>query len=242
MPLLKNYANDIVKSRTMPLLIELSKKDLDLICKDNVCGVNISLALVKELYDTPLKDTTETNIVFIDADDAKGYEHTYLLEEFLELVKDQVENVKNLAIAKVAISQGLSFVTGGLLNQFAGEFINNGIDTLLDNVSGDIMDIAIDTSLDYVDVGEKLTGILESEIFNFVNDTSIDFLDKIKDKNLYLSPSSKEAIKELSKQFKQDMTPAESFRFILQLMLSIAIDMPTLLYVKNPHKLDKDKK
>ena len=240
MPLLKNYANDIVKSRTMPLLIELSKKDLDLICKDDVCGVNISLALAKELYDTPLKDTTETNIVFIDADNAKDYEHTYLLEEFLELIKDQVNNVKNLAIAKVAISQGLSFVTGGLLNQFAGEFINNSIDTLLDNVSGNIMDIVIDTSLEYVDVGETLTGILESEIFNFVNDRSIDFLDKIKDKNLYLSPKSKEAIKELSQQFKQDMTPAESFRFILQLMLSIAIDMPTLLYIKNPHKLDKD--
>ena len=240
MSLLKNFQNDLLKSRTTPLLMELSKKDLDSMCQNDVCGVNISLVVAKTVYDMPLKDTTETNIIYIDADESKSVDHIYLLEEFLDLTSDHFKYIKNLAIVKESIGAGLSFAIGGLLNDELGSVINSGVDMIAESISGDITDVFIDTALDYVDIGEEITDILESKVFDFMNDSSINFFDSIKEKNLYLSKSSKDAISELSKYFKEDLTPAESFRFILELMLSVTKDMPTLLYLKNPHKLDKD--
>jgi len=240
--ILKNYQQDLQKSRTTPLLIELSKKDLDSLCnKDNKCGVTISLAVAKAIYDKPLKkDTKETNLIYIDGDSATNVDHIYLLEKFFDLASDHLKYIKNLAIVKESISAGLSFATGGLLNGAVGGIINSGVEMIADTVSGDVTDFLIDTTLDYIDVGEKITDIVESKLFDFTNDNSIKFLDSIKENHLYLSPASKEVIAELSKHFKEDLTPAESFRFILELMLSVTIDMPTLLYVKNPHKLDRD--
>ena len=240
MPLLNNYQNDLLKSRTSPLFIELSKKDLDKICKDKQCGLLTSLAVAKAVYDAQLKDTTETNIIYIDADKAKDVEHIYLLEEFLDLISDHLKEIKNLAIVKESLSGGLSYATGGLLNNAIGEVINNTVAMLADNISGNITEELVDTILEHIDVGEKITDILENKTSEFIKDTTINFLDTIKENNLYLSTASKKAITELSEHFKEDLTPAESFRFILELMLSVAIDMPTLLYVKNPHKLDKD--
>lgn len=230
----------MIKSKTTPLLLELSNEDLNLLCKDDVCGINISIALAKEIYDAPLQDTTETNLIFIDADNAKDYEHTYLLEEFFKLIEDQVQTIKTLGIAKETISAGLSFATGGLLKEETGDLISSAVDSLVDAFSDDIIGYTVDATLEHLDVTTKVTDILESKIFDFVNDNSVNFLDNISQNTLYLSKGSKEAIKELSENFKENLTPAESFRLMLQLILSVAIDMPTLLYIKNPHKLDKD--
>jgi len=242
MHLVNSYKNDLLKSRRTPLLIELSKKDLNSICRDSICGVTISLAMAKAIYDLPLKDknTKETNLIYIDTDKATDRRHIFLLEEFLDIIYDHLKSIKNLNIIKESISAGLSFATGGLLNSEIGGIINNGIEMIANTVSEDITDFLVDTVLDYIDIGEKISDILESKIFDFLNDKTINFLDGIKENNIYLSSSSKEIIADLSKYFKESMTPAESFRFILELMLSVAKDMPTLLYVKNPHKLDKN--
>lgn len=241
MSLFKNYQQDLLKSRITPLLIELSKQDLDSLCKDDVCGVTISLSVAKAIYDIPLKDTTETNLIYIDADNAKSVDYIYLLEKFLSLTRVHLKSIKNLAIVKESISTGLSFATGGLLNYtVGGGIINSGVEMIVDTISGDVIDVLIDTTLEYVDEGEKITEVLDSKLFDFTNDSTIKFIDSINVNNLYLSSASKEAISKLSKYFKDTLTPAESFRFILELMLSVTLDMPTLLYVKNPHKLDKD--
>lgn len=240
MLLLENYVNDILKSRTTPLLIELSKKDLDLLCKGKVCGVNISLAFSKKIYDSKLKNSTETNLIYIDANNAKDIEHTYLFEEFLNLIEDQIKSIKNFDIIKVGTTQTLSYVTGGFLKDAVAEFIDNGVDTIVGSIKGNITDTLIDSTLDHIDIVEELTTLLEDEMFDFLSDSSANFVDKLEEKKLYLSPKSKEAIKDLSEHFKENITPAESFRFILELMLSVAIDMPTLLYIKDPHKLDSD--
>lgn len=240
MSLLKNYANDILKSRATPLLIELSKKDLDLLCKGKVCGINISLAFAKQIYDSSLDNTSETNLIYIDANNAKNVEHTYLFEELLNLIEDQVKSIKNFDIIKVGVIQALSYATGGLLKEAIGDFINNSVGTIVQSIEDDIKDSFIENAIDNIDVSEKLTTLIEDKMFDFSSDTFANFVDKLEDKKLYLSHKSKEAIKGLSEHFKEDMTPAESFRFILELMLSVAIDMPTLLYVKDPHKLDSD--
>lgn len=240
MQLLTNYVQDLQKSKTTPLLIELSKKDLDQLCKESVCGVTMSIALAKELYDASLKDTTETNLIFIDADKASNDEHIHLLDKFLDLIHDQVQTMKNLDIAKEGISAGLSAVTGGIVNDTVGSFINDSVSLVVDNITDEFTGLIVDTTLEHVDVGEKLSDMLESKAFDFVNDKSVNFLDRLKEKKLYLSSESKEAIKKLSEDFKKELTPAESFRLILQLMLSAAINKPKVLFIKNPHKLDED--
>ena len=49
MQLLTNYKLDILQSRKIPLLIELSKKDLNGLCENDTSRPNISLAVAKEL-------------------------------------------------------------------------------------------------------------------------------------------------------------------------------------------------
>jgi len=170
----------------------------------------------------------------------KNVEHTYLFEELLNLIEDQVKSIKNFDIIKVGVIQALSYATGGLLKETIGDFINNSVGTIVQSIEDDIKDSFIENAIDNIDVSEKLTTLIEDKMFDFSSDTFANFVDKLEDKKLYLSHKSKEAIKGLSEHFKEDMTPAESFRFILELMLSVAIDMPTLLYVKDPHKLDSD--
>lgn len=241
MLLLKNYAQDLLKSRTTPLLLELSKKDLDQMCNNGVSGINISLALAKEIYDSSLENTTETNLIYIDANYAKNFEHTFLLEAFLNIIEDQIKSIKNFNIVKVGMVQTLSFLTGRLVdNKTITEFIKNDVDTVLDYIERNITDTLIGITLENKDVVKELSSLFEDKIFDIVGYKTANFTDTLKDKKLYLSQKSKEAIKGLSEHFKEDMTPAESFRFILELMLSVAIDMPTLLYIKDPHKLDKD--
>ncbi|RLA71813.1 MAG: hypothetical protein DRG78_24715, partial [Epsilonproteobacteria bacterium] len=229
MKVLEKYKKDILKSRKTPLIIELSKKDLDSISKNDVCGVTISLVVAKAIYDSPLKDTTKTNLIYLDGDNTKSLEHIYLLEEFLDLSSEYLQDIKNVAIVKESIRAGLSFTTGGLLKSEVGAIIDSGVEMIADTISSDVVDPFIDTILEHIDIDEKITNILNSKVF-----------DHIKANNLHLSPKSKKIIAELIKQLKKDMTPAESFRFIIELILSVTIDMPTLLYIKNPHKLDKN--
>ena len=237
MTILKNYQEDLLKSRITPLLIELSKKDLNAFGDD---GYKLALVTAKELYDIPLKNTSETNLIYIDANNAKNFEHIYLFEEFLNLITDQVEASQNLAIAKETISAGLSFAMGGLLNDTVGSLIDKGFELVADNISSELTDSVVDFTLENIDISDKFLGTIEDKSFEYINDKTVNFLDKIKDKKLYLSSNSKEAIKDLSKEFKKNLTPAESFRLVLQLMLSVAIDMPTMLFIKDPHKLDRD--
>ena len=216
MNLIENYKNDLSKSKNKSLLLELSKRDLDSLCIGEVCGISASIIFAKELYD---KEINKTNIIFIDCDEVKDSQNIYLLEVLLNLLEGEMKSIKNIKILKESISSLISFSSAGLLSDLTDTIIDDSINFLVDKVIGDTQEVLIHKTLKQIDLND---------------------IKKIHNSKLYLSNKSKEDIDLLGKELNHEMTAAESFRFVIQLLLSTTIETPKLLYIKNPHKLDKN--
>jgi len=213
MSILENYKDDIVKSQTTPLLLELSKDNISAIG-----NINKTLLITKLIYDYPLKKQEETNIIFIDCDDNKDSYQIYIFEILLKLLSNQLKDIKNLKVVRESLVAGCGIIAGGTLNSIFDDLLGDNIDLVTEKVFEYIEDFGID----------------------ILNDKALDEVQKRKSNKLHLSEEAKKVIKELSEEFKNELSPAQAFRLILKLMLSIAIDIPKVIFIKNPHKLDKD--
>jgi len=242
MPLIENYNIDLQKSRTTPLLIELTKKDLDGFCINGILGLNIAIDSAKAIYDgvDELKNSTQSNIIYLDANKIKNMQHVFLLEVLLDILEDSIKNIKNLAIAKQGISSALSFVTGGILNAEIGSFLNDAVSSVVYQISEEVSDFLIDGIVVSEDISEQVSNLVEDKTFDFVSDTSANLIAKATKNNLYLTDASKKAVEKLSQQFQAELNPAESFTLVLEMLLALALEMPKILFIKDPHKLDKD--
>ncbi len=237
MQLLKNYQLDILKSRTTPLLIELSKTDLN---KFGENGINLSFFTAQKLYDIPLENEDETNIIFIDGDKAKSSDEIFIFEELLSLLEPQIDEIKNLVIVKKAVTKAISMAIGGVVSGIVGEALESGLEVVLDSIHGTIYDILIDNAVEYLDIPNKIIDEIEGRAQETLNDSFLELFDALKEDKLYLTHDAKKTIEEISHKFKEKLSPAESFRLILQLILSTSIGMQKIIFVKNPHKLDKN--
>jgi len=242
MTLVKNYQVDLQKSKTTPLLIELSKQDLNKLCRDDICGLNIAIDSARAIYDgvDELKNSTQSNIIYLDANKIKDMQHVFLFEVLLDILEDSIKNIKNLAIAKQGISSALSFVTGGILNAEIGSFLNDAVSSVVYQISEEVSDSLIDGIVAPEDISEQVSSLIEDNTFDFISDTSANFIDKVTNNNLYLTDASKKLVEKLSQQFKLELSPAESFTLVLEMLLALALEMPKMLFIKDPHKLDKD--
>ncbi|MCD4667711.1 MAG: ATP-binding protein, partial [Sulfurimonas sp.] len=241
MQILENYIKDIFNSRTTPLLIELSKDDLDSICLNGVCGLNISLATAREVYDNDeVRKRKETNVIFIDTDKITNVESTYLFEELLTSVEGIIKTIKNLNIAKKGISIVLSSLTGGISKTLFSDFVDDGIELVFGTVMSDVNDVLVEEGIDQIDLGAKLLDEINARVIEAINNKTVKTIQEKKNDNIYISDSSRKILKELSENFAEESTPAEYIRLAIKIMLSIAIDMPKAIFIKNPHKLDKD--
>ena len=102
MSLLANYTNDLFKSKTTPLLLKLSKKDLNSLCKNDVCGVTISLALAKEVYDNHPKVKDPEGAVY-ELFEERGR----LIQEHYGIKEDDAyEFLEKLAIKRKLLKKG----------------------------------------------------------------------------------------------------------------------------------------
>ena len=126
-----------------------------------------------------------------------------------------------------------SYFTGGVLKEYFGEYFDKGIDELNDLFSN-IIDNTVEDSLEFLfDEGTgKLTDIL--------GDITKDKLNELVNKNFYLGKNSIDKLSDLTGQFKENPTPLEIFSKVLQFILYTAIDSKKIIFVNNPHKLDKD--
>ncbi len=230
--LLKNYANDIIKSMHQPLLIELSEKDIQSFGHK---GYEKSILVANEIYNKSLENKYKysTNLLFIDGDTSSTDGSIIILEKLLELTSKQIQSDKNNEIIK-SIGKGVfSYFTGGVLKEYFGEYFDKGIDELNDLFSN-IIDNTVEDSLEFLfDEGTgKLTDIL--------GDITKDKLNELVNKNFYLGKNSIDKLSDLTGQFKENPTPLEIFSKVLQFILYTAIDSKKIIFVNNPHKLDKD--
>ncbi|MDF1883990.1 ATP-binding protein [Sulfurimonas sp. SAG-AH-194-C21] len=239
MPLLSNYYQDILKSRNTPLLIELSKDDLSKFGKN---GFQLAYYTAQKIYDRPLatQNTKETNIIYLDADTITDQNRVAIFDTFLDASSKQLQNMKNLGIVKEGISQAISYATGGFLDSTFGVRIDSAISSVIDIVHDDFFDFLVNSPVKNIDVSKQVLAEIESLVSGTIKDSGIDFLDAVTENELYLTDEAKSALNALSDAFKEELTSVELFRLIIKLMLSISIGMPKLLFIKNPHKLDKD--
>ncbi|TEW53187.1 hypothetical protein E2R68_13425 [Psychromonas sp. RZ22] len=99
--LANNYRADLVKSQNIPLLIELTKKDINDFDKqlDNSIKTNFPFAVAQTIYDDELSNKT-TNIIAIDGDSYEQGERFYLLETLLDQLTLELKDIKNIATLK----------------------------------------------------------------------------------------------------------------------------------------------
>jgi hypothetical protein len=213
MKIINNYNEDILKSLSTPLLIELSKNDLNAIG-----GYNKSYWYTQEIYDNSLKNKTETNVIFIDGDKNNNVDQLYIFEQLIDILSDDFKDIKNIKIVRESLIAGCGIIAGGTINDLFNDLLGDSIDIVTEKVFEFIEDFTIDK----------------------INDKVLDEVQNKKSNQLYLSQNGKKAIKELIENFKNELSPAQSFRLVIKLLLSIAIEQPKLIFIKNPHKLDKN--
>jgi hypothetical protein len=251
----KNYQEDLIKSRKTPILIELNKKDLNRFSEDFKDGLtelkketvdsfnNLDIAVAtltaKEIYDSFIKNKNSTNLIFIDTNKKTDNVNSILLEQIVDQFNDSLKKIYNLEIGKEVIKTGLSYLSSGISNIF-GNYLDTGIDYITDIVTDEIEDILGEGIADII-IEESSNYIIDEvkgKVISAINSKSIDTIDNLKDTQLYLSNESKKLLLEDSKKFKNDLSNAEVYQLILKILFDIAIDMPVVIFVKDPHKLD----
>ncbi len=249
-----NYISDLIKSREIPLLIELNHKDLKNFNKNKALkdfddeyakyinkddGLLISRLTAEEVYNGFLKDSKSTNVIYIDTDKKSKDKNSILLEQVIAGLDDTLKEIYNLEIAKEGIKAGLSVVSSGISNLF-GNYVDSGIEYITDSIQNEVEDVIAEEIIDRI-VEESSTlsfDKIKAKVFKKLEDSLLNNLDDIRENNLYLSKDSKELLLKNSKKFAKDLSPAELYQLVLKIIINIAVDMPMLLFIKDPHKLD----
>ena len=168
-------------------------------------------------------------MIFIDGADVQDNQ-ILLFNKLLDNLENSFKDIKSIHALKETISAGISVATGGILGDIFGSFIEKGADIISDNISENISNYFVDKTL----------GDIDDVIINKISDFTNDIVDNLTHENIYLTKEAKDTITELLEQFKINLSPAQSFNLALKLLLSMAIGMPKVIFIKNPHKLDKN--
>ena len=104
--ILENYKNDLIKSFQTPLLVELSKKDLDKFRNDSyIKAKEISILVAYRYFQMEQKAKVHgSNFIFVDGDiceknNLNNGKSIFLFETILELTSPQMKKVKNVNVS-----------------------------------------------------------------------------------------------------------------------------------------------
>lgn len=251
MKILENYKNDIEKTKKEPLLIEISKKDLNAIDGD---GLTKLLSKTEDVYNEKTTSKESTNLIFLNADNCnfdntKDDNPVVLLETILAITSKQIQTQKNINIAKSGIKSALSYFTGGLIKDHIGDYVDEKVDQIssfLGDAIEDIMTFVEEETK--VDPTKKILDEVTERTNSLLHDTSANFVEETVSKKLNLSNESKDKFVSISSQFSKDLSPIKIFSLILQLLLTLSTkdkddnehDFNKIIFINNPQKLDKD--
>ncbi|CDU08802.1 tetratricopeptide repeat protein [Vibrio coralliirubri] len=237
---IKNYLSDIETSKNTPLLIELSKKDLDVFSQSlgNKSSIQFPIIASKQLYDKKHEGSSYSDVITIDADKVILHNEFTLLEILLDQLRGELKSITNIAIFQEIAKSGLSMATGGLVDRFAGSYFDQGVELIFKEVSEHFQSSMVNNLQDKLNVSELLSSQIEGTIHDLTGESlGCVFGEHIKDKRLFLST---EAISELHNLFKSfsDTEQSSIFQLTFKLLLCIGLNSQKLLFINNPHKLD----
>ncbi|MEI6893294.1 MAG: tetratricopeptide repeat protein [Colwellia sp.] len=231
---LKNYRNDLIRSQTTPLLIELNQDEINRLAN----GANNSqLQCLPALVAQQVYNKKTDNIIMIDGDAITSPDSFILLDTLLEQLRYELKNIKSLATLKETLKVGASVATAGILNDFIGAHLDKGLNFVFDGVKEHLSNLLTDITIDNIDLSKVLLSNIEDLLNDNAGDSLGDVISKVNEQELYLSTAAKVELNILSNSFsiteKMDV-----FQLTFKLILAIALDAPKLIYINNPHKLD----
>lgn len=225
----ENYQNDLEKSRETTLLIELEEYDmgnfLDCDSKSylenkSFSGFTLSYLTAKSIYDLDVPKN-KTNIIYIDTD--KEQSSNYLIDKLIYSLINEDKTIKNLEILKEFVQLGTSLI----LEKYAIE----------SEVIKKSAELFIDKSFDSTYYFTRKKIHYYNKTYDDVN--NFDFDNEI-NKELFITVESLKIIKDLLTKIKEKSSPAESIQLIISLIISITIDSPKLIFIRNPENLDSN--
>jgi len=236
-----NFKDDIKKSKSSTLLIELSKKDID------DFGEIFPFIAAEEIYSVGLKRNSVTNVTFIDGDSCIEEERFYLLESILEQLSDEITDIKSIAMLKEALKTGASIATGGILGGIFGDQLEKVAEFFVEEVESTFSDYAVDFIYDKVDLSKGLTDQIEDRLDNITESKLCNFINTSSKDSLNLSHIGKKSIESIYDNL-DTRAKIDVFNTALKLLLSVGMEEanPTskdhlyskLIFINNPHKLD----
>ncbi len=236
---LKNYHSDLLRSQKTPLLIELNQDDMTLLTNnaktDNAQLVPLKIA--EQVYNH--QGNKSNHMIVIDGDKACLSGSFVLLDVLVEALRDELKSIKNIATIKETLKTAISLGTGGLLNEFAGDYLDKGFDFILDEVGDQFSDLLTDITVDNIDISNVLLSSIEGLLSDTAGDQLGDLAGHINEQTLSLSTSAKVELDKLSNTFSKTQN-IDVFQLSFKLLLAIGLDTPKLIYINNPHKLDDD--
>jgi hypothetical protein len=222
---LSNYENDIKNSLTTPKLIELNKKDLDSFRNDSnyTCSINLAFSSAKKIYDSNLNNSNQTNIINLDLPLQANNESNNILlfETLLKMLEPEIKTIKNKKIIKESLHTATSVLlsSAGIESDFLSENITSYFQ--------ETIEYGIEKYGEYI--VEK--GHEDIELSTSIHNN---------DKTIFIQNNQKNKIEELFNSFDSKKSPAETFKFILELFCILSSDAPKLIFINNPNNLDKD--
>jgi tetratricopeptide (TPR) repeat protein len=237
---LKNYRNDLLSSQTTPLLIELNQDEIIRLSD----GVNpgqdqcqsIPALVAQQVYNEK-EGNKVSNIIVIDGDKIISQDSFVILETLLEQLRNELKSIKNLATLKESLKAAASVATGGILNDFIGDHLDQGVNFIFDEIGEHFSTLLADVVTDNIDLSNTVISNIEDLLHDNAGNSLGDIFNKINKQELSLSSAAKSELNTLSKTFSNTQK-VDVFQLTFKLLLAIALDAPKLIYINNPHKLD----
>ena len=237
---LSNYQNDLLCSQKTPLLIELTKEEIKQLHNNsqNQDASYFPLLIAQDIYNSKPSDKG-TNIIVIDGDNITSPNSFVLVEILLDKLRDELKSIKNLTTLKESLKAAASMASGGLINDFVGDYLDKGLSFIFDEVSEEFSSLLTETAINQLDISNVMLSSVEELLSDSAGNKIGDIVNKINQQKLCLSSSAKSELDVLSNTFSKSKN-IDAFQLTFKLLLAVAIDSPKLLYINNPHKLDSN--
>jgi len=233
MSTIKNYKNDLLRSLSTPTLIELTYKDIDLFSKEEIDPNKLTSFIAAQSVYKASKNSEYTNLLSIRGKDNEEFE---LLNTLLDTLKPIFKQLRTKEIVKDITGAMLSFLGGSAVQSILGDSLNKGADFIL----GESLDTVADKIVNFSSqkqISENLIEDIESKLNERKNEKLNDVMEEIRP--LDLSSQAKKELSVLLSSLSQTKDSQEIFNLVFKLLLASAKNSHKLIFVKNPHKLDK---
>lgn len=236
--LTENFISDLQKSLKTPLYIELSHQDVTNFLPPYEIAVTAHLPCViaSKIYNSGLPKG-ESNLLIVDAKEGSADNRFVLLEALIKSLESQLKNIKNVEALKKAFQGGLSLTTAGWLDALAGSYFDKGTEFVFEEINEFLGHFLVDNSLEALEVGEAVSSFISDALVDASGERLAQEIGKLEYAALSLSTPAKNALEELSSEFKR-CTTADVFQLAFKLFSLVTLGAPKLLWINNPQYLD----